>query len=160
MNTILKRTKIIINGAMSADGKIAIPNRNQIRISSEEDIKRVHKLRNTSDAVLVGIGAVLSDNPKLTVKGKYFKKTKQPIRLVLDSYCKTPVNALVVDDKVKTFICCAKDHDKEKLYKNNVTKIICNTNNNNLIDLNDLLIKLNKKKINSILVEGGGLVTA
>ena len=68
----LKRPKIIINCAISADGKIALPNRNQIRISSEEDIKRVHNLRNTCDAVLVGIGAVLSDNPKLTVKGKYF----------------------------------------------------------------------------------------
>jgi len=67
----MKRPRIIINCAMSADGKIALPTKKQIRISSEEDIKRMYQLRNESDAVLVGIGTILTDNPKLTVKETY-----------------------------------------------------------------------------------------
>ena len=58
---------VIINCAMSADGKIALPTRRQTRISNEEDLLRVYRLRNQSDAVLVGIGTVLADDPFLTV---------------------------------------------------------------------------------------------
>src|SRR3990170_474393 len=53
---------------MSADGKIALPTRKQTRISDEEDLRRVHQLRATCDAVLVGVGTILADDPKLTVK--------------------------------------------------------------------------------------------
>jgi len=74
---------------MSADGKIALPTKKQIRISSEEDIKRMYQLRNESDAVLVGIGTILTDNPKLTVKETYVHHPRQPLRVILDSKCRT-----------------------------------------------------------------------
>ena len=61
-------TKIVINCAMSADGKIALPDRSQIRLSNNEDMERVNKLRKESDAILVGIGTVIEDNPRLTIK--------------------------------------------------------------------------------------------
>jgi riboflavin biosynthesis pyrimidine reductase len=48
---------------MSADGKIALRTRRQTKISNEEDRKRVHKLRNSVDAILVGVNTVHSDNP-------------------------------------------------------------------------------------------------
>jgi len=83
---------VIINCAMSLDGKLASQSGRQMKISCEEDIKRMYKLRNNYDAVLVGIGTVLSDDPKLTVKEKYVKNPKQPIRIVLDTYCKTPID--------------------------------------------------------------------
>ena len=54
-------TKIVINCAMSADGKIALPDRSQIRLSNKEDMERVNKLRKKSDAILVGIGTVIED---------------------------------------------------------------------------------------------------
>ena len=53
---------------MSVDGKIATPNGKQLRISNEKDIQRMYTLRNESDAVLVGIGTIEADDPKLTVK--------------------------------------------------------------------------------------------
>ena len=105
----MNRPTIIINCAMSIDGKIALPTGNQMRISSDDDMKRVHQLRNTCDGVLVGVGAVLSDDPKLTVKEKYVEKVKQPTRIVLDTFCKTPVDALVVNDKAPTIICCQRN---------------------------------------------------
>ncbi|MEM2900620.1 MAG: dihydrofolate reductase family protein, partial [Thermoplasmata archaeon] len=60
------RPYVIINCAMSLDAKLALVTRKQTRISSEEDLARVHKLRNECDAILVGIGTVLYDDPKLT----------------------------------------------------------------------------------------------
>ncbi len=81
----MKRPYVVINCAMSADGKIASPSGKQMRISCDEDIKRMYELRNGCDAVLVGINTVLSDDPKLTVKEKYVKNPKQPIRIVLDT---------------------------------------------------------------------------
>jgi radical SAM superfamily enzyme YgiQ (UPF0313 family) len=100
---------------MSLDGKIASQSGKQMRISCEEDIKRMYKLRNSFDAVLVGIGTILSDNPKLTVKEKYVKNPKQPVRIVLDTNCKIPVDALVVNDAAKTLVIIGKDCNKKFL---------------------------------------------
>ena len=59
---------------MSADGKIALPDRKQIRLSNQKDVQRVNELRKKCDAILVGIGTVIEDNPKLTVKGEKWEK--------------------------------------------------------------------------------------
>ncbi len=60
------RPFVFINAAMSVDGKIATIERKQTRISGSLDFDRVDELRATSDAIMVGIGTVLSDNPSLT----------------------------------------------------------------------------------------------
>jgi len=152
----MKRPKIIINCAMSADGKIASPSRKQIRISCDEDIKRMYKLRNESDAVLVGIETIISDDPKLTVKDKYVKNPKQPIRIILDSKCRTPIDALAVNDWAKTIIFTLKDCDKK--FKDNVEVINCKADETGFIDLKDVLEILYTRKIKTLMVEGGGTV--
>jgi len=151
----MKRPYIVINCAMSADGKIASPAGKQMRISCEEDIQRMYKLRNESDAVLVGINTVLSDDPKLTVKEKYVKNPKQPIRIVLDTYCKTPANSLVVNDVSKTLIITSQKCSNK--YHDNVEIIQCKSKNG-LIDLKEFLNICLDKKINKLMVEGGGKV--
>jgi len=153
----MNRPKIIINCAMSADGKIALPDKTQMRISSESDMKRVHNLRNCCDAVLVGIGAVLSDDPKLTVKEKYVYDSRQPIRIILDTNCKTPHDALVVNQKAKTIICC-KENIEKNTFQNNVEILVCKTNQQNHLDLHDVLNRLAQKGIQTILIEGGGTI--
>jgi len=152
----MKRPYIIINCAMSADGKIASPSGKQIRISCEEDIQRMYKLRNDSDAVLVGINTVLSDNPKLTVKEKYVKNPIHPIRIVLDTNCKTPTDALVVNNVAKTLIIVGEKFNKE--FAENVEVILCDTDDNGFIDLKKLMAILKKRGINKLMVEGGGTV--
>jgi len=147
---------VLINCAMSVDGKIAKPSGKQMRISCEEDIKRMYNLRNESDAVLVGIETVLSDDPKLTVKEKYVKKPDQPIRIVLDTFCRTPKNAKVVNDATKTIIVVGYDCNKK--FGSNVEILKCKTTKNNLIDLNCLLPVLFKRGIKKLLVEGGSRV--
>jgi 2,5-diamino-6-(ribosylamino)-4(3H)-pyrimidinone 5'-phosphate reductase len=143
---------------MSADGKIASPQGKQIRISSDKDIKRMYNLRNNSDAVLVGINTVLSDDPKLTVKEKYVKNPNNPVRIVLDSNCRTPVDSKVVNDKSKTFIVVKKGINCVKKYDFNVEIVFCETNKDGLIDLKYLMKKLSQKEINTLMVEGGGEV--
>jgi 2,5-diamino-6-(ribosylamino)-4(3H)-pyrimidinone 5'-phosphate reductase len=143
---------------MSADGKIALPNKKQLRISSNEDIRRVHQLRNSCDAILVGIGAVLSDDPKLTVKEKFIEKVNQPLRIVLDSECKTPVNALVVNNKAKTIIFTKENYKDKKTYPNNVEIISVKTNENGQLDLYEIIQILQQKKIQTLLIEGGGTI--
>jgi len=141
---------------MSADGKIALPSKKQMRISSEQDIIRMYNLRNECDAVLVGVGTILSDNPKLTVKEKYVKKPHQPFRIILDSNCKTPENALAVDNKAKTIIF-TKDRCNKK-YGSNIEIIKCKTNKKELIDLSSMLKILLKRGIKKLMIEGGGTV--
>src|SRR5207302_41332 len=65
------RPRVIVNAAMSIDGKIALSDGTGVRLSNEEDLRRVHRLRASVDAILVGVGTVLKDDPKLTVGSEY-----------------------------------------------------------------------------------------
>lgn len=152
----MNRPHVIVNCAMSADGKIALPTRKQLKLSSEEDMKRVYKLRNEYDAVLVGVGTILSDDPKLTVKESYVKKPKQPIRIILDAHCKTPKNAHAVNNVTKTLIITLQKCEKN--YGKHVEIIKCKTGRKGLVDLNQLLDILYKRGIKKLMVEGGGTV--
>jgi len=153
----MKRPQVIINCAMSADGKIASPTRKQMRISCDEDIERMYRLRNECDAVLVGVGTILADDPKLTVKEKYVQHPKQPLRVVLDSKGRTPAHALVLNDVTKTLIITAKG--KEKTYTGSHIEVVgCKTDRNGFIDVKGVLDILYRKGIRTLLVEGGGTV--
>ncbi|MEE9440888.1 MAG: dihydrofolate reductase family protein, partial [Candidatus Thermoplasmatota archaeon] len=129
----MKRPYVIINCAMSADGKIALPNRKQLRISCDEDIKRMYNLRNEVDAVLVGIETILSDDPKLTVKEKYVKNPKHPLRVVLDGTCRTPKDALILNDSAKTLIIAGEGNEKQFDFEH-VEVVGCKTDSGEHID--------------------------
>ncbi|UCE73659.1 MAG: 2,5-diamino-6-(ribosylamino)-4(3H)-pyrimidinone 5'-phosphate reductase [Methanomassiliicoccales archaeon] len=141
--------KVIINCAMSADGKIALPTRRQTRISNEKDMIRVHELRNQCDAVLVGIGTVLSDNPKLTVKESYVPNPQQPIRIVLDSKGRIPKDAKVLSPDAPTIVAVSEECE-HKIEGAEI--IVCGKRQ---VDIPLLLSILGEKGIGSILVEGG-----
>ncbi|HEX9907558.1 MAG TPA: 2,5-diamino-6-(ribosylamino)-4(3H)-pyrimidinone 5'-phosphate reductase [Thermoplasmata archaeon] len=144
--------RVVINCAMSADGKIALRTRKQTQISNEEDKRRVHELRNSSDAILVGIETVLSDDPKLTVNEKYVKRPRKPVRIVLDSYGRTPTGAQVLDGAAKTII--VTNDDCTRVFRKAET-IRCGKED---IDLGRLIKLLERKGISTMLVEGGSRV--
>ena len=144
----LVRPHVTINCAMSADGKIGFVTRRQAKISPKEDLRRVHRLRASSDAIIVGIGTVLADDPKLTVKAE-FARGRNPIRVILDARGRTPLRAMVLDGKAPTII---------------VTNTKCNRTFRNAevmrcgerqVDLRKLLGILSKRATRRILVEGG-----
>jgi 2,5-diamino-6-(ribosylamino)-4(3H)-pyrimidinone 5'-phosphate reductase len=141
---------------MSADGKIASTSGKQLRISCDEDIARMYHLRNECDAVLVGVNTVLSDDPKLTVKEKYVKKPRQPVRIVLDTHCKTPTHSLVANNAAKTLIIAGEKCSKK--FGDNVEIVKCDLENDDFIDLKKLLDLLYKRGIKKLMVEGGSTV--
>jgi 2,5-diamino-6-(ribosylamino)-4(3H)-pyrimidinone 5'-phosphate reductase len=157
MNNNMKKPYVIVNCAMSSDGKIALPNKTQMKISSDEDMKRVYELRNKCDAVLVGINTVLSDDPKLTVKKTIISHPTQPLRVILDAKARTPNNSLVVNDDAKTMICTT--HQNSKTMKVNNAEIVgCPESSSGFLDLKYILKILHDKGIRLLLVEGGSTI--
>jgi 2,5-diamino-6-(ribosylamino)-4(3H)-pyrimidinone 5'-phosphate reductase len=137
---------------MSADGKIALSTRKQTRISNEEDMKRVHDLRNQCDAILVGIETVLSDDPKLTVKESIISKPNHPVRIVLDSNGRIPEDAQVLSSNSPTIIAISESCERKI---EGAETIVCGKEQ---VDIPKLLDILDKKGVKTLLVEGGETV--
>ncbi len=144
------KPRVIVNCAMSADGKIASRLRKQVRISDEADMARVHRLRNLCDAILVGADTVVSDDPSLLVKDKYVDHVKQPVRVVLDSKCKIPAGSKVLDGTAETLVFVTRGHEREL---EGAEVIACGLD---AIDLGGMLEVLGGKGVRTLLVEGGG----
>lgn len=147
---------IILSAATSVDGKIATRTGDS-NLSSKQDKVRLHKLRSKVDAILVGKNTVLLDNPLLTVR---YARGKNPIRIILDSKgtISKKSKILQTSDKIPTIIAVSKTISKsnyDKLCKFPVEII---TAGKNSVNIKLLLKKLYNKKINTILVEGGGTV--
>lgn len=144
------RPYVHINCAMSADGKIAGPERRQVRISSDEDKARVKGLRMRYDAILVGVGTILADDPHLTVKGR--SREENQLRVVIDPHGRTPADALVVDDRARTIIFTSSSCDREWPGAEAVRL--------DPVDVPGILEALWDRGIRSVLVEGGGTTIA
>ncbi|MBQ4369083.1 MAG: 2,5-diamino-6-(ribosylamino)-4(3H)-pyrimidinone 5'-phosphate reductase [Candidatus Methanomethylophilus sp.] len=145
---------VLVNCAMSADGKLAGPERKQVRISSEEDMARVKNLRKRYDAILVGVGTVIADDPHLTVKNATYEEN--PVRIVLDSHGRIPPEARVLDDRAPTIIVTNNECTKD--WGSNVTVIRGGSGRINLTDVLHILAK--DLGIENMIVEGGGEVIA
>ncbi|HUV24750.1 MAG TPA: 2,5-diamino-6-(ribosylamino)-4(3H)-pyrimidinone 5'-phosphate reductase [Methanomassiliicoccales archaeon] len=144
------RPHVTVNCAMTADGKLAGRRRKQVTISSPEDLARVKELKIGVDAILVGIGTVLSDDPHLTVKGAPIEEN--PIRVVLDSRGRTPDDARVLNARARTIIATVEGCDK--VWRNaEVLRI-----GKDRVDLDLLLTRLHEMGVRTMLVEGGGEV--
>jgi 2,5-diamino-6-(ribosylamino)-4(3H)-pyrimidinone 5'-phosphate reductase len=137
-----------VNCAMSPDGKIATREHRQLRISSPQDMDRVRSLRASVDAILVGIGTILADDPHLTVKG--LPPEKNPLRIVLDSHGRTPEGAKVLNGGSRTLIVtnegCTKNWDNAQVLRAGKERV----------DLNMLLPMLHDMGVSTLMVEGGG----
>ncbi len=106
---------VILNAAMTLDGKIATKTGSS-NISGEKDLKRVHELRREVDGIMVGINTVIADNPRLTVHKIDANPEDNPVRVVVDSKCRTPIAARITNKDAKTIIAGANDY---KPYKKN-----------------------------------------
>ena len=147
---------VILSTAISIDGKIATKT-NDSKLSSKDDIQRLHKLRSKVDAILVGKNTVSRDDPLLTVR---YTKGKNPIRIILDSKGTIPKKSKILQssDKIPTIIAVSKKTPKKNLEKLQKFPIEIITVGKDTVNLKLLLKKLSKKKIKTVLVEGGGTV--
>ena len=114
---------VILNAAMTLDGKIATKTGSS-EISGNEDKIRVHELRRDVDGIMVGIGTVLSDNPKLTVRRVKARKEDNPIRIIVDSRGRTPIDCRTINDMAPSIIAVSRDFENTEKVKE-LSKNIC-----------------------------------
>ena len=141
--------------AMTLDGKIASFTGESRWISSEESRTYVHRMRARNDAVMVGVDTVMADNPQLTVR---HIKGRNPLRIIVDSTLRTPSGVEVLSGTLakKTIIATTVEElaTHRHYLDSGATVLVCNAHEGR-VDLRDLLEKLGKTGIQSILLEGG-----
>jgi diaminohydroxyphosphoribosylaminopyrimidine deaminase / 5-amino-6-(5-phosphoribosylamino)uracil reductase len=148
---------VTLKYASSLDGKIATKTGESKWITSEEARRDVHRYRATHDAILVGVNTVIADNPSLTVR--HIEGGKNPIRIILDTHLRTPLNANVVNDgKAETWIVVGSEVNDEKMRPFREKNVQIIQMNRSEIEIHELLKALGEKKITSLFVEGGAQV--
>ena len=152
---------VLLKSAMSLDGKIAAYTGHSQWITGPESRERVQKLRDCYDAILVGIGTVLADNPRLTTRLSY--KGKNPIRIIVDSMARTPLDAHVVTDGLPTIIAVTPEAPNDRIQALNsfdTVEVFVANQKQGSVDLRQLFKALAQRSITSILIEGGGSINA
>ena len=139
--------------AASLDGKTALNNGESQWITGAAARRDVQHWRARSCAIITGVGTVLADNPSLTVRDIALER--QPLRVVVDSYLRTPVNAKVLQNG-RTLIAFAFDADDkaEALFEAGA-ELLCIPNEAGKVCLKTLLSHLAGDEINEVMVEGG-----
>ena len=155
----MTRPFVFINSAMSADGKISSIDRRQVRISGREDLARVDELRAKSDAIMVGVGTVLADDPGLGVKSNLLRRARRerdlsesPLRIAADSQARTPPTARILGPGCILAVARSAPAERLKLLSRHSEIICCGEDR---VDLRELFSRLYERGIKRIMVEGG-----
>lgn len=157
------KPKVLIKAAISLDGKIATNTGESQWISNPESRAYVHTLRAQYEAILVGVQTVILDNPRLTIRIEG-KPEHSPIRIVLDSKGRIPLNSTLLNDAFKSKTLVATTHHmpahfKQQLLDKGVQVIVLKDTNGH-VDWLDLMNQLSDRKVQSIFIEGGGEIIA
>ncbi len=142
---IKKRPYIILKWAETSDGYIARSNYDSKWISNEESRKLVHKWRGQEDAIMVGTNTAKYDNPRLNVRETY---GHDPVRVIIDKTLSLP-KSLNLFDQSQTTICYNEKSDLSEEYLQYMKVAFDGT------ELQVIMEDLAKRKVNSIIVEGG-----
>jgi 2,5-diamino-6-(ribosylamino)-4(3H)-pyrimidinone 5'-phosphate reductase len=144
---------VILNAAMTLDGKIATRTGSS-EISGKEDLIRVHKLRKEMDAIMVGINTLLADDPRLTVHKIEAKPEDNPVRIVIDSKARTPLNFRVLNEDAPTIIATTENADPEKIMNLEKKAVVLKCGKDR-VDLESLMHELSRMGIKTLMLEGG-----
>jgi 2,5-diamino-6-(ribosylamino)-4(3H)-pyrimidinone 5'-phosphate reductase len=152
-----------VNAAISADGKLSSTRREQIAISGERDFDRVDALRAESDAVMVGVGTVLADDPSLTIDDSERRDSRRengrpenPARVVADSHVRTPPDAAILDDSAETYLLVSDAAPSDfvaQMEEQGATVVAAGEKR---ADLASAFEELESHGIEHLFVEGGG----
>lgn len=157
------RPHVTLKLAVSADGKIASEEGRPVAITGEASRARVHMMRAESDAILVGVGTVLADDPELTCRLPGMAD-RSPIRIVLDGSLRTPPTAKLVATArdTPTWIACGEDAPKEaaaRLASFGVDVLRVGQAEDRL-DLLGALEEFGSRGVTRLMVEGGAAVAS
>lgn len=150
------RPWVCVNFAMSVDGKLALPNRTQVEISSEEDMLRVHRLRASCDAILVGVRTVLADDPKLHVSPARVADPPPLLKVVLDSSGHLPATARLLDSPGRVVVATVGPSAAGLRERLGDRAEVAPFGDGPLVDLHRLLTHLHRMGVRRLMVEGGG----
>ena len=161
---ITRRTPfVLLKSAMTLDGKTASKSGDSKWISGEQSREYVHHLRNRYSSILTGINTVLIDNPELTTRLKGIKG-RNPLRIIVDSKGKIPAdaNVLQTEDDRRTIIAATEDMPeiKQRQLRDKGIEIIITDKRNGKVDIRRLIEELGKRRVDSLMIEGGGTVAA
>lgn len=149
---------VSVKYAQSLDGRIATSTGDSRWISGPASLRLAHKLRREHDAIIVGVGTVLADDPELTVR---LVKGNNPLRVVVDSRLRTPSQARVLAGGAAEGTLIATSENADPQLASDIQKLGANllrlpaASNGEGIDLIRLLRELGHRGIASVLVEGG-----
>jgi len=148
---------VTVKFAQTLDGRIATAAGASRWISSPPSRRIAHRLRARHDAILVGVGTVLADDPELTTR---LVPGRNPVRVVLDSRLSIPLEARVLKDQpaARTLVAAAPAADKEKaaaLAKMDIEVLTVPPDAAGRVDIGVLMKTLAERQISSVLVEGG-----
>jgi len=154
---------VVVNAAMSVDGKLSSRQREQVAISGPEDFDRVDRIRAAADGVLVGVGTVLADDPHLTldvtdrrVQRQRHGRPGNPARVVVDSDGRTPTDARVLDDEATTYLLVADSAPADRrdaLVDAGAELIVAGDDR---VDLAAGVDELSDAGLDRLMIEGGG----
>ncbi|MDH5541590.1 MAG: bifunctional diaminohydroxyphosphoribosylaminopyrimidine deaminase/5-amino-6-(5-phosphoribosylamino)uracil reductase RibD [Nitrospinota bacterium] len=148
---------VIMKAACSLDGRIASSSGESKWISNEQSREYVHLLREQSDAIMVGLNTIIRDDPQLNVRPRK-KNGKQPIRIVVDTNLKTPVDARIFHSLGgKIIVATSSDapESRAKQLEGSGADILRLPQKENRVSLKSLMKELAKREIVTILLEGG-----
>ena len=158
----MDRPLVFINSAMSADGKISSILHRQVRISGKEDLIRVDELRASSDAIMVGVGTVLADDPGLRVKSELLRKERlergayeNPLRIVADSLARTPPDAEVLGAGCIIAVSRAAPPERVAALSDRCKIFVSGVDR---VDLTELMSFLHGIGVKRLMVEGGAIL--
>ena len=151
---------VSVKFAMSLDGKIAAASGDSKWVTGVEARSLVQQMRRESDAILVGVNTVLADDPQLTARDSHGEPlSRQPLRVVVDSRCRTPVSARMLEQHGSTVIATTlrtPDPRIERLTRAGAEALSLPVGADGRVSLDALLEKLGRRGVVSLLVEGGG----
>ncbi len=151
---------VTLKFAQTLDGRIATATGHSRWISSPPSLRFAHRLRNTHDAILIGAGTVLKDDPELTCR---LVRGGNPLRIVIDSQLRTPPGARIFERQsdAPTIVATtrrAADERRRPFEGKGIEVLEIGEDRAGRVDLRMLLAVLGKREISSLLVEGGAAV--
>lgn len=149
---------VTLSYAQSLDGSIAARRGESLGLSGPKSLKLTHRLRSKHDAILVGIGTVLSDNPRLTVR---LVDGANPRPIVVDSRLRIPLDCRLFQNSATPWVAATEEHPtarREALEATGAHVLTIRSDNNGQVDLLSMLKRLGQMGIVSLMVEGGSSI--
>lgn len=146
-----QRPYVIVNVAQSLNGYISGKDGRRVVISSPDDMVRVHELRSEVDAILIGSGTVITDDPRLLVDPNVVQRSNSPLRVVLDRSLRSPPSSRVFDGSARTVVYTGTSGEGSR-------KCEIRSRDGPGLQIPNILSELYDEGIRKVLVEGGKAV--